>query len=166
MQVKLPWGTWLNTWRESINSPPLDKMAAILADDIFKGIFLNENDRILIQISLKFVPRGPVDNKWALVQVMACCLFGLYLNQCWPGEPTKICGTRGEELRTVDVTTTKQKQNKTLCKSYGVYFIFLIAWKIKTLNYRVSMFAPQWHLLLTWLSFHTKRISNYIHYKV
>ena len=50
---------------------PLDKMAAILADNIFKCIFLNENDRILIQISLKFVPRGPIDNKPALVQVMA-----------------------------------------------------------------------------------------------
>ena len=36
---------------------PLDKMAAILADDIFKWIFLNENGRIPIQISLKFVPR-------------------------------------------------------------------------------------------------------------
>ena len=34
---------------------PLDKMAAILADDIFTRIFLNENVRILIQISLKFV---------------------------------------------------------------------------------------------------------------
>ena len=33
---------------------PLDKMAAILADDIFKRIFLNENVRILIHISLKF----------------------------------------------------------------------------------------------------------------
>ena len=32
---------------------PLDKMAAILADNIFKCIFLNENGRILIQISLK-----------------------------------------------------------------------------------------------------------------
>ena len=32
---------------------PLDKMAAILADDIFKCIFLNENDIIPIQISLK-----------------------------------------------------------------------------------------------------------------
>ena len=29
---------------------PLDKMAAILADDIFKRIFLNENGRIQIQI--------------------------------------------------------------------------------------------------------------------
>ena len=36
---------------------PLDKMAAILADDIFKCIFLNEKVQILIDISLKFVPR-------------------------------------------------------------------------------------------------------------
>ena len=50
---------------------PLEKMAVILADGIFKCIFLNENDIILIQISLKFVPRSPVDNKPALVQVMA-----------------------------------------------------------------------------------------------
>ena len=50
---------------------PLDKMVAILADDIFKCIFLHENDRILIQISLKYVPRSPIDNKTALVQIMA-----------------------------------------------------------------------------------------------
>ena len=49
----------------------LDKMAAILADDKFKCISLNQNDRILIRISLKFVPRSPIDNKPALVQVMA-----------------------------------------------------------------------------------------------
>ena len=46
-------------------------MAAILADDIFKCIFLNENDRTQIQISLKLVPKSPIDNKPALVQVMA-----------------------------------------------------------------------------------------------
>ena len=46
-------------------------MAAILADDISKSIFLNENDRIAIKFSLKFVPRSPFDNKSALVQVMA-----------------------------------------------------------------------------------------------
>ena len=46
-------------------------MAAILSDDIFKPIFLKENVRISIQISLKFVPNGPIDNKSALVQVMA-----------------------------------------------------------------------------------------------
>ena len=46
-------------------------MAAILANDFFYCIFLNENVRIPIQISLKYVPRSPIDNKPALVQVMA-----------------------------------------------------------------------------------------------
>ena len=50
---------------------PLDKMAAILADDIFKYIFLTENDRITSKFSLKFVPMSPIDNMPALVQVMA-----------------------------------------------------------------------------------------------
>ena len=51
-------------------------MAAVLADDNFKYIFLNENDRTPIGISLKFVSRGPIDNKPALVQVMAWCRIG------------------------------------------------------------------------------------------
>ena len=46
-------------------------MAAILAEDNFKCIFLNENDRIPFRISLKFVPRSPIVNTPALVQVMA-----------------------------------------------------------------------------------------------
>ena len=50
---------------------PLDKMAAILADGTLKCIFLNENDIISIQMSLKFVPRSPIDSQTALVQVMA-----------------------------------------------------------------------------------------------
>ena len=31
-----------------------------MADDIFNCIFLNENDRIPIQFSLKYVPRSPI----------------------------------------------------------------------------------------------------------
>ena len=50
---------------------PLDKMAAILADDILNCIFLNKNDRIPIQTSLIYVPWSPIDNKPTLVQVMA-----------------------------------------------------------------------------------------------
>ena len=46
-------------------------IAVFLADDIFKCIFLNENDRISIKISLKFVLMSPIDKKPALVQVMA-----------------------------------------------------------------------------------------------
>ena len=42
---------------------PLDKMAAILADDIFKCILLNENDNIPIELLLKLVPKSPLDNK-------------------------------------------------------------------------------------------------------
>ena len=41
------------------------------ADDTFKRIFLNENVRISIKISLKFVPNGPINNIPALVQIMA-----------------------------------------------------------------------------------------------
>ena len=37
-------------------------------DDIFKGLYLMGNLRILIfQISLNFVPRCPIDNKSALI---------------------------------------------------------------------------------------------------
>ena len=65
-------------------------------DDTFKCIFLNENVWIPITISLKFVPKGPINNIPAMVQIMA-----------WrrPGEkplsqpmvvslPTHICVTR------------------------------------------------------------------------
>ena len=41
------------------------------ADDIFKSIFLNENVEFSIKISLKFVPKDPINNIPALVQIMA-----------------------------------------------------------------------------------------------
>ena len=50
----------------------MDKMPAIFAKDNLKYIFLNENDRIPIRISLKYVPRSPIDNKPTLVQIMDC----------------------------------------------------------------------------------------------
>ena len=65
-------------------------------DDTFKRFFVNGNVRILIEISLKFFPKGPIINIPALVQIMA-----------WrrPGDkplsepmmvclPTHICVTR------------------------------------------------------------------------
>ena len=42
------------------------------ADDTFNRIFVNENVRISIKFSLKFVPKGPINNIPALVQIMAC----------------------------------------------------------------------------------------------
>ena len=41
-----------------------------ITDDIFKSIFI-ESVWISITISLKFIPKGPIDYKSALVQVMA-----------------------------------------------------------------------------------------------
>ena len=41
------------------------------ADDSFKRIFMNENNRISIEISLKFVPKGLFNNIPALVLIMA-----------------------------------------------------------------------------------------------
>ena len=41
-----------------------------MADEICKSIFFNENIWISIKISLKFVPRGPIHNNSALIQVM------------------------------------------------------------------------------------------------
>ena len=70
------------------------------ADDTFKHIFLNENVRISIEISLKFVPKGPINNIPSLVLIMA-----------WrrPGDkplsepmvvrlPRHICVTRSQSL--------------------------------------------------------------------
>ena len=50
---------------------PLDKMTTIFAGEIFKCISMNEKFSISIRMLLKFVPGGPIDSKWALVQVMA-----------------------------------------------------------------------------------------------
>ena len=41
------------------------------ADDTFKRIFLTENVRISIKVSLKFVPKGPININPALVQRVA-----------------------------------------------------------------------------------------------
>ena len=55
---------------------PMDKVTAIEPDDNFKCIVVNGKFRILIKISLKFVPIGPIDNNPALVQIMAWRLIG------------------------------------------------------------------------------------------
>ena len=46
-------------------------MAATLANDIFKCIFVNENIWISIDILLKFVPKHQINNIPALFQIMA-----------------------------------------------------------------------------------------------
>ena len=85
----------------SVNSLRPRRNGRHFADDIFKCIFLNENDWIPIKISLKFVSSGTINNIPALVRIMA-----------WrrPGDkplsepmmvrlPTHICVTRPQWVK-------------------------------------------------------------------
>ena len=68
-----------------INTLRMRQNGGHFSDDIFKCIFLNENIYISIKISLKFDPKGSINNTPALVQVMAWRRPGdnHYLNQWW-----------------------------------------------------------------------------------
>ena len=65
-----------NSEKQILTHLPLDKRAAIFADNMFECIFMNEKFCISIQISLKCVPEGPFDNKSAMVQVTTWRLTG------------------------------------------------------------------------------------------
>ena len=56
-----------NVQRLTINTLRPRRNEQYFADDIFKRIFVNENVRISIKISPKFVPEGPINNIPALV---------------------------------------------------------------------------------------------------
>ena len=54
-----------------------DKMAAIFQTTFLNAFsWMNENIWISIEISVKFVPKGPINNIQALVQIMAWCRPG------------------------------------------------------------------------------------------
>ena len=59
-----------------MNSSPPGQNGCHFTDDIFRCIFVNEKICIFIEISLKFVPKGPIHNNPALVQIMAWHLIG------------------------------------------------------------------------------------------
>ena len=70
---------------------------------LFKCIFLNENVRISIRISLKFVPKAPIDNKPALLQIMASGQPGdkPLSEPMMASLLTHICVTRPQWLKSV-----------------------------------------------------------------
>ena len=73
LRAKLLPGTML-TYRESgscVNTLRPRQNGRRFTDDIFKCIYLNQNVWIPIKISLKFVPKAPINNILALVQTMA-----------------------------------------------------------------------------------------------
>ena len=100
---------WLSLWRVymyvstlyMINTLRPRQNGRIFADDTFKRIFLNENIRISIKISLKFVPKGPINNIPAMVQIMAWRRPGdKPLSEPMMGSlPTYICVTRPQWVK-------------------------------------------------------------------
>ena len=74
------------------------------ADDTFKRIFLNENVRISIKISLKSVPKGPINNIPELVQIMAWRRSSdkPLSEPMMVSSPTHICVTRPQWVNRYD----------------------------------------------------------------
>ena len=56
---------------QRVNSSSPGQKYLHFADNIFKCIFMNEKICISIQISLKFIYKGPIDNNPVSVQIMA-----------------------------------------------------------------------------------------------
>ena len=67
MDRVIPW--LLFEWNHLTHLP--GQNGRCFSSDTFNCIFMNEKFCILIQISLDFVPKGPINNKSALVHVMA-----------------------------------------------------------------------------------------------
>ena len=88
------------------------------ADEIFKCIFLNENEWISLKLSLKFVLKGPMNNIPALVQIIA-----------WrrPGDkplseptmvslPNHICFARPQWVKAVPLVLGRSDNRPSSCK--------------------------------------------------
>ena len=54
-----------------INPSPPEQNGRRFAADVFRCIFVNEKFCILVEISLKFVSYGPIDNNTGFVQIVA-----------------------------------------------------------------------------------------------
>ena len=83
-----------------INTLRLRQDGRRFPDDTFERIDLNENVIILIKISLKFVPYGPINNIPSLVQIMAWRRSGdKPLSEPMMGRlQTHICITRPQRV--------------------------------------------------------------------
>ena len=90
------------TESESFNTLRPRQNGRHFVDDTFKRIFVNENVKISINISLKFVPKGLINNIPALVQIM-----DHYLNQWWLIYWRHICVTRPQWIN--DLTHRKNQ---------------------------------------------------------
>ena len=150
--VKKSSSIWVNEPHNLINSSHPGQNGRHCAYDIFKCIFINEKFYISIRISLKFVPKGPVDKKIKIGSVN-----GLAPNRrqaiTWtnadPAHRRIYTALGGDELRTADrMTTTKQSKTKLyaylwdiLLLFYGIYYVL---WGIKITSTEANRISYSW----------------------
>ena len=141
------------------------------ADDTFKRIFLNENVRISIKISLKFVPKGPINNNQALVQIMA-----------WrrPGDQplselmmvsllTHICVTRSQwvnrrRFHTLYMIDHTNYHSVSFVSFYLIFanYAFPIFFHLRKLFYDLVKYVVANMNLVVWFEIHTHVMYIYI----
>ena len=127
------------------------------ADDIFNCIFLNANVWIPIRISLKFVPKGLINNIPALVQIMAWRRSGdkPLSESMMVSLPTHICVTRPQWVNSLyagltyflgyDILNLNQEGLMYTVHprkyAHGLYFVVVWGWPILSISFRVT----SWH---------------------
>ena len=99
------------------------------ADDIFKPVFFNENVWVSIKISLKFVPKGSINNIPALVQIMAWRRLGdkPLSEPMMVSLPTHICVTRPQWVKSITLSDIRLH---VPLEAQSIYCIFI--YKIPT----------------------------------
>ena len=99
------------------------------ADDTFKRIFLNDNVRILIKISPKFVPEGPINNIPALVQIMAWRRPGdKPLSEAMMTRlPTHLCVTRPQWVNSSTGSPSQQSEQTSILLGSGHFCVTLLS---------------------------------------
>ena len=121
---------WYLRYEHIFNTLRLKQNGRHFQDDIFKRIFLHENVWISINISLKFVPRGTINNIPTLVQVMAWRRPGdkPFSEPMMVRLPTHRCVTRPQWVnQAISVLGIQKPVKNNRCRKYGDFCIVWIA---------------------------------------
>ena len=136
----------INTWPashiERIKSVLMSNMLTNRPMENFKRIFLNEKDWILIEISLKFVPKGTIDNKVGYgssnvlapnrPQVFTC-------TKCWPSSPMHMCDTRGTWVKLDESTARRHLKSPRSLSSRSLHLTLVSKCSRSHLTVKIHM---------------------------
>ena len=120
--------------------------------DTFKRFFQGENVWISIKISLKFVPKAPINNIPSLVQIMAWCRPG----DKPLSEPmmvsllTHICVTRPQWVN-AHCEGNQAALEVSQCQSHNKFSNFLSwTWGLRSISYTITWYSLNAILIIQW----------------